>query len=423
MPETHSPYVLHKRTLKDGSQWWYARYWDAWKEDWGKTRALGVKVEGKKESRKAAEKAADELLKKPEASKEVGKSTFIEFCISCWEPGSRYAVEYEAETALPLALYYIAANKAGLVKWVRDLKGFSELDAPVEKITRTSVANWRIEAKKQGCGPRRIEAVEQAMRVPIRWGISRGDLKMPDPFVKDMTAKARQARKGSATRKLEKSRDDTAGPWKTITFPELVRILDSNYQDERILFAVACAALCGLRRGCLRGLQWGDIDETARIIHVRRNIVDTEDDPKAPKWESYRDVMMPDALIPAYGRLKVEMQGKMKIKKTDYVLFNVKSPGDPISLETLRYGFFKLFDQIGIPAEERKGRGLTGLHCLRHSCASLLADANVARSEVKGLLGHSRESTTAAYTHAVQGMNAARAMFDAAIDRARLDTE
>ena len=393
MPE-HLPYVLYKKKLKDGSQWWYARYWDSWKEDWGQSRALGIEVEGKRENRRAAEQAADAVLKKPEASKEIGKQSFIDFCISCWEPGSKYAVEYETETGIPLA-------------------------APVEKITKTNIANWRIEAKRQGCGPRRIEAVEQAMRVPIRWGISRAELKMPDPFIKDGATKARQARKGNAMRKREKTRDDTAGPWKTITFSELVRILDSEYKDERILFAVTCAALCGLRRGELRALEWQDIDEAARVIHVRRNVVDTEDEEKGPKWESYRDVMFPDALLPAYKRLKAKMQSIMKIKKTEYILFNAKSPGDPISLETLRYGFCKIFDQIGIPAEDRKRRGLTGLHCLRHSYASLLADANVARSEVRGMMGHSSETMTAAYTHAVQSMDAARAVFDAAIDRAR----
>jgi|GEM_PF-3775835 len=419
MPKMHAPYVLYKKTLKDGSIWWYMRFWDSWKEDWGQSRALNVEVKGKRENRQAAENAADALLNKPETSKEIGKQTFIEFCLSCWEPGSKYAIEYEAETGIPLAAYYVAANKAGILKWVRGLKGFAELDAPVEKITKTNIANWRIEAKRQGCGPRRIEAVEQAMRVPIRWGISRAELKMPDPFIKDGATKARQARKGNAMRKREKTRDDTAGPWKTVTFSELVRILDSEYKDERILFAVACAALCGLRRGELRALEWQDIDEAARVIHVRRNIVDTEEDPKAPKWESFRDVMLPDALLPAYKRLKAKMQSIMKIKKNDYILFNTKSPGDPISLETLRYGFCKIFDQIGIPAEDRKRRGLTGLHCLRHSYASLLADANVARSEVRGMMGHSSETMTAAYTHAVQSMDAARAVFDAAIDRAR----
>lgn len=419
----HLPYVLYKKTLKDGCQYWYAKQWDEWRECWGTTKATGVKVEGVRENRRDAEETAAALFKKPETSKELGKQNFIDLCMSCWTKDSEYALEYLDDTGIPLASYYVSSNYDGLRKWVKELKGFTELEAPVEKITNENISNWRKEAIKQGCGPRRIKAVEQALRVPIRWYISRGVIKMDDPFAPRIIKKEREGRRARALKAKAKSKDESSGPWKTITFPELVRILDSEYPDARVLFAVACAALCGLRRGEIRALEWQDIDEAARVIHVRRNVVDTEAEEKGPKWESYRDVMLPDALLPAYTRLKAKMKSVMSVGKTDYVLFNENSPDSPIGIQTLRLGFAKLFTQIGIPAEERKRRGLTGLHALRHSYASLLADANVAQSEVRGFMGHSSEKMTAAYTHAMKTMDVSRAVFDAAIDRARQETE
>jgi integrase len=415
----HEDFVLFKKELKSGV-YWYARFWDSRREKWAFERSTGVEVKGERENRARAEKKAREILKAAAPSTEVVKQNFIDFCVSCWTPDSKYAQEYKTDTGVSLSAYYLKQSREGLEKWVRNLAGFNRLDAPVDKINAADIADWRTAARQAGCGPRRLQAVEQAMRVPIRWAIGREELKN-DPFaLKKTTRKNRGAKRQAETANAENAE---AGPIHSITFIELARILASDYRDARVLFAVACAACCGLRRGELRGLQFRDIDMTKKIVHVRRNIVDTELEAKAPKWESYRDVFFPDALTPVFLRLKNELEAatKAKVKKDGFVLYNVTDLEKPITGETLRYGFAKLFDQIGIHAEERKARQLSGLHALRHSYASLTQEAGISRLDVQNALGHTRSVTTDIYSHSLLDFEAGRAKLDAAILAARME--
>ena len=417
----HEDFVLFKKELKSGV-YWYARFWDARREKWAFERSTGVEVKGERENRARAEKKAHEILKDAAPSTEVVKQNFIDFCASCWTPESKYAQEYKTDTGVSLSAYYLKQSRDGIVKWVRNLAGFTRLDAPVDKITAADIADWRTAARQAGCGPRRLKAVEQALRVPIRWAIAREELKN-DPFAIKKTTRKNRGEKRQ--KKNEEADTFEAGPLHTITFEELARILASDYKDARVLFAVACAACCGLRRGELRGLQYRDVDTTKKILHVRRNVVDTEDDPKAPKWESYRDVFFPDALAPVFLRLKNEIESAMKakVKQSDFILYNLTNPEKPVTGETLRYGFAKLFDQIGINAEERKARKLTGLHCLRHSYASLTQEAGISRLDVQNALGHSSPDMTTHYSHALLDFEAGRLKLDAAILAARKEEE
>jgi hypothetical protein len=51
------PYTLYKETNKSGT-FWYARFWDESLKKYAHNRSTGVPVEGKRERRWEAEKAA-----------------------------------------------------------------------------------------------------------------------------------------------------------------------------------------------------------------------------------------------------------------------------------------------------------------------------------------------------------------------------
>lgn len=217
---------------------------------------------------------------------------------------------------------------------------------------------------------------------------------------------------------------DETGPFHTITFEELARLLTSDYKDARVLFAVAVAACCGLRRGELRGLQFRDISLKKKMLYVRRNWIDDEG-MKGPKWESFHDVFFPDALVPIFLRLKNELEtaSKAKVKQSDFVLYSLSETDKPVSIAVLRRGFENIFDVIGIDAAERKTRKLTGLHSLRHSFASLMQAAGISRLDTQHAIGHAVASTTDIYSHSMLDFAAGRKKLDAAILAAKSLTD
>ena len=59
--QSHSPYSLYKKTTKSGV-FWYVRFWDDVQKKYTWYRSTGIPVEGKRERRAEAEKAAIEML-------------------------------------------------------------------------------------------------------------------------------------------------------------------------------------------------------------------------------------------------------------------------------------------------------------------------------------------------------------------------
>jgi len=53
---SHSQYGLIKRQLKDGSQWYYVRFWNESEKRWFKTRSTGISVNDPNGKQKAIEK-------------------------------------------------------------------------------------------------------------------------------------------------------------------------------------------------------------------------------------------------------------------------------------------------------------------------------------------------------------------------------
>lgn len=136
----------------------------------------------------------------------------------------------------------------------------------------------------------------------------------------------------------------------------------------------------GLRRGELCALTWNDIDFNKRIIHINKSYNFKQQEVKTPKTEAgTRDVPIVDIL---YDYL-------LSVKKTSVLV--VTDNGKPYTEGRWLKEFNKFCKTVGID---------TTAHCLRHTFATLLYEADVDIFTTKEVMGHAELSTTREiYTH------------------------
>jgi len=87
---------------------------------------------------------------------------------------------------------------------------------------------------------------------------------------------------------------------------------------------------CGLRRGEMRGLLWGDIANG--LINVQHNYINGEG-LKIPKWNSIRKVPIPAAV---QKLLDYAIEQAETISPNNYVLESPKFKGKPLSRNFFR---------------------------------------------------------------------------------------
>lgn len=144
---------------------------------------------------------------------------------------------------------------------------------------------------------------------------------------------------------------------------------------------------CGLRRGELTALTWDDVDLDNNIMTVNKAWDYKNNRLKGTKSKAgIRMIPIPENLS---NRLKIASKGK---KKTAPVIVNENGE------RMIEYDWQKWNEELC---------SATGLkftwHCLRHTYASLLYDADIGVKEAQNLLGHSSvEVTMDIYTHLSQ---------------------
>jgi hypothetical protein len=82
----HKPFTLYRKETQAGATW-YVRFWDEAVRRYAVTRSTGVLVEGKKQRRYEAEKAAREMLPRIRFTPMAVK-TFVQYLKDFWAPGS-----------------------------------------------------------------------------------------------------------------------------------------------------------------------------------------------------------------------------------------------------------------------------------------------------------------------------------------------
>ena len=153
------------------------------------------------------------------------------------------------------------------------------------------------------------------------------------------------------------------------------------------------AVYSGLRRGELFGLQWGDLDEEANQIRVRRsNYQGVLTTPKTKHSE--RTVDLPTRIV----TLLQEYRTDYPPKKGDYIFRT--DTGTPMDPDNWFGRFFvptaiKAKLRAATPSEAGDDEQLVGLHTLRHTYASLLINQGESIKYVSKQLGHASINITA----------------------------
>lgn len=385
----HAPYSLFKKSQKNGI-YWYVRFWNEAEARYSVIRATGIKVEGKRENRADAENVARELIPSIRFTTSCADEDFLTYVENFWTPVSSYVKERALLAKKPLAAYYIKMNHEDVKRHLRTFSGFK--GKTLNTVTTGMILDWqRWAIEKHGMSPRRVNSVMQSMRIAVRYAVKREDLDR-DPFKRVNDIPVTQKEKG------------------VLTPVELKKLATVSVKDPRLKAFVLLGAYCGLRRGEIRGLRWGDINEEGCIIHVRHNWINGEGD-KTPKCGSTRTVPLSTTVQDALTSLKP----LFSTMPMDYVIPSVTSHDKPISEAVLRNGLRQVLTAIGIAESEQKRRNIT-LHGLRHSFITFARLAGISDMEVQAMAGHKSISMMERYSHAAQviDFSEARAKLEAA---------
>jgi len=422
------PFTLVKVKSKAGTMW-HARIWDESLQKYAHSRTTGILAEGKKERRREAEEAAKKLydefcitkaaevksafvtqtvIQKPEPQppvpvpqiaigntqkKTVANTPLIEYLSNFWTPNSEYAQFKRDVEKNPLTPYYLEMNHDDVRRHVTPFSGFDGIT--VGSLNKAILKKWliwlagrKVQRRKKVDGvlvtyetdkllsSRRTNSVLQGVRVAIRWAVDNEEIEN-DPF-----------------HKLGEVTDDMREKG-VLTFEErkkLTEVTNANYRSRLVMLL---GSYCGLRRGEIRGLQWGDIADG--LITVQHNFQD-KGGLKLPKYNSIRKVPITEDV---QKFLDLTMQQAIHISPDSFVLESPKTPGKPVSNNFFRDSVTKELENIGIPKAQQKERFVT-CHSLRHTFITLAQLSGLPDVVIRALAGHKSEQSQRKYSHVPQ---------------------
>ena len=408
------PFTLVKIKSKVGTMW-HARFWDESLQKYAHSRTTGVLVEGKKEHRREAEEAARKLFDEFTAArnsvvnsqtsqvasnspqkKTVASTPLIEYLTNFWTPYSEYAQYKRDVKNNPLSAGYIDMNHEDIRRHVAPFSGFD--DVTVGSLNKAILKKWLIwlagrkstRKKKDGTivegdkiSGRRANTVIQAVRVAIRWAVDNDEIPA-DPFRKLGDVSEINSEKG------------------VLTFEERKKLTELPVSDYRTRLLMLLGCFCGLRRGEMRGLQWGDIVDG--IINVQHNYLDKEK-LKQPKCNSVRKVPITSTV---QKLLDMVYKNAFSTSPESFIFESPLTPGIPLSNNFYRDGVKKELLNLGIAVSQQKGRNLT-CHSLRHTFVTLAQLSGIPDVEIRALTGQKNAKVMNRYSHVPQVID-----FDAA---------
>ena len=259
-------------------------------------------------------------------------------------------------------------TKAHLKKWMIWLAG--------RRKTRTKKDGTIIDE-----GPisgRRANSILQAVRVAVRWAFDNEEIPT-DPFHKLGEVSENLKEKGVLT--FEERTKLTELP-----------VTEKNYRSRLVMLL---GSYCGLRRGEMRGLQWGDIQNG--LITVQHNYIDGEG-VKMPKYNSVRKVPITSAV---QKLLDFTLTQAKNVSPENFVLESPKYKGEPISNNFFRDRVEIELNRLGITTAQQDERFLT-CHSLRHTFITLAEMSGMPDVVIRALSGHKSAQVQRKYSHAPQ---------------------
>lgn len=175
---------------------------------------------------------------------------------------------------------------------------------------------------------------------------------------------------------------------------EIVRLLDeAERAGEPIRAAVTLALFYGLRRSEVCGLRWMDIDFQGMTLHVRHTVTQNGslilDDDHTKTSGSNRMLALVGQTVPYLKALRNEQ------RRSGLVVDKVVAwpDGRPVRPDGIKSMFRTILKRAGIERAR--------FHDLRHTAATMLANAGVPPKQLQAFLGHDDvEVTLGVYVHA-----------------------
>ena len=161
---------------------------------------------------------------------------------------------------------------------------------------------------------------------------------------------------------------------------------------------IALAAVIGARRGEMCALKWDDVDAAAGVLHIRRAVVQIENEVilKDTKTHQGRRVALADESVDLFTTRRSRCEARAQscgVELGDWLFSDSLAHDSPAMPEQMTRRFSRLTVRLGVKVR---------LHDLRHFAATQALDAGIALPTVSKRLGH-RDTTTTAniYAHAV----------------------
>jgi integrase len=331
---------------------------------------------------------------------EVPDKLFVQYVAGFWTPDSPYIRECAQIKKRPLSAAYIKLHHEDVKRHIEPFPGFRGLT--LRSLTSGRIRDWMNWAAEKGMSGRRINTVLQSMRVAVRYAVNREELDR-DPFSKIGEAEEQPREKG------------------VLTPGEVARLIAAPVSDPRYRLAVLLGALCGMRMGEVRGLEWGDIEDG--LIRIRHNWQNMEG-LKNPKCkggavrENPRTVPLPSSVA---AILETVRKQSPYTAPDSFVLGSFQREGEPVSKEFFRYALDKELSAIGIPGiwkekgpapegyvNEQRRRNIS-FHSLRHVFITMGRLAGISDLEIRAMAGHRSGAMTERYSHASQVLDFAAA--------------
>jgi integrase len=384
-----NPYTLFKKKAGNGLIW-YARFWNDKAKKYTLARSTGIYAEGKKERKWEAELKAQEMLKEIRFETEAADRSFIPYLEDFWKTDSPYVKECAVLKKKPLSAYYVHQNEVNVRLHVKPFPGFKRIT--LRELTAGFIKDWMAWAVDQKMSERKINSIVSTMRVAVNYAVEREELDK-SPFSKIKPLPENPKEKG------------------VLTFAERAKLLNAASTEPLSRLAVLLGLLCGMRRGEVRGLKWGDIDDG--LINLTHNFVNV-DGLKKPKRGKERIVPYLDIVEKAFE--EVRKIATHPAPET-YVFESLERPGTPMGETFFRNALRRELEGIGIsngkkatsnlrlagtpsvPSEQKK-RNLT-FHSLRHTFITLSRLEGVLSDlEIQAVAGHSTRRMMEHYSHA-----------------------
>lgn len=277
--------------------------------------------------------------------------------------------------------------KAFAERWLEglgDLKP-STRDAYTSMLTRRLIPAFGDRALT-GLGVEDVNAWLQARDGTLRTKTLRNHLGLLHKLFEDAREQGylgvNRLSRSRALRRPRPLREDDEAEIEVLTPAEANQLLDALAPADLPLFFTAVCT--GMRLGELLGLQWGDVDEAGRRIHVRRTAYrGALYVPKSKR--SRRSIDAGDQLLAVLSRWRRERHGEAPPPPDAFVF--PSAAGGPLDPDNLRH-------RVWAPTLAKAKLRHVRIHSLRHTFTSMLIAQGENPKYISAQLGHASVQIT-----------------------------